>query len=70
MTPALFAASIYWHLPILVILISLVYAATRFDEWDRILHYAWRVAVFYILVFMGSVFVVLWFLSSVVPAVF
>jgi hypothetical protein len=39
---ALFAASIYWHLPFLVLAISLVYSATRFDEWPTILHEAWR----------------------------
>lgn len=34
---ALFAVSIYWHLPILLITFSLVYSATRHDRWDRIL---------------------------------
>jgi hypothetical protein len=38
----LFAVSIYWHLPILIVVISLVYSATRFDRWDFILHEAWR----------------------------
>jgi hypothetical protein len=33
----LFAASIYWHFPILVVVFSLVYSATRHDRWDRIL---------------------------------
>jgi hypothetical protein len=33
----LFAASIYWDLPILLIAFSLVYSATRHDRWDRIL---------------------------------
>ena len=40
MSPALaplFAASVYWHLPLLVVLISLVYSATRFDDWWMIL---------------------------------
>jgi hypothetical protein len=32
----------YWHLPILVVLISLVYSATRFDDWPSILQEAWR----------------------------
>lgn len=32
MIPAvLFGASIYWHLPFLVLAISLVYSATRYD---------------------------------------
>lgn len=34
--------NIYWHLPILIVLISLVYSATRFDQWDAILHEAFR----------------------------
>jgi hypothetical protein len=37
-----FAVSIYWQLPILIIVISLVYSATRFDEWDQILREAVR----------------------------
>ncbi len=65
----LFAMSIYWHLPILVVLVSLIYSGTRFDEWDRILHYAVRVGVFYIIVFMGVVFLVLWFFSQIMPRI-
>ena len=48
MSPApLFAASVlglpfYWHLPVLIVVISLVYSATRFDRWDHILHEAFR----------------------------
>ena len=34
--------SIYWHLPILVLAISLVYSATRYDDWDDILGEAIR----------------------------
>ena len=38
MIPALFAAvSIYWDLPVLLVVVSLVYAATRHDRWDKIL---------------------------------
>lgn len=33
----LFAASIYWDLPVLLVTFSLVYSATRHDHWDRIL---------------------------------
>ncbi|MGL4420350.1 MAG: hypothetical protein ACRCZF_06780 [Gemmataceae bacterium] len=36
-TPTLFAASIYWDLPVLLIVVSLVYSATRHDRWSRIL---------------------------------
>lgn len=32
----------YCHLPVLIVLISLVYSATRFDEWPLILREAWR----------------------------
>jgi hypothetical protein len=28
----------YWHLPILIVVVSLVYSATRYDEWGEI----WR----------------------------
>jgi hypothetical protein len=38
----LFAYSIYWHLPILIVVVSLVYSATRFDQWGAILNEALR----------------------------
>jgi hypothetical protein len=38
----LFALSIYWHLPILIVLISLIYSATRFEDWRAIFHEALR----------------------------
>jgi len=49
--PALFAAaSIYWDLPVLLVVVSLVYAATRHDRWDKIfseaLGWGLRIAVF------------------------
>jgi hypothetical protein len=34
--------SIYWQLPILIVVISLVYSATRFDQWGSILREAVR----------------------------
>jgi hypothetical protein len=34
--------NVYWHLPILIVLISLVYSGTRFDEWGPILLEAFR----------------------------
>jgi hypothetical protein len=37
-----FAFSIYWHLPILIVLVSLVYSATRYDQWGAILNEALR----------------------------
>ena len=42
MFATLLAMALYWHLPILVVLVSLVYSATRFDEWTAILHEALR----------------------------
>lgn len=39
MTP-LFALSIYWDFPILLIVFSLVYSATRHDPWPKILREA------------------------------
>lgn len=39
---AVSAMSIYWQLPFLIVIISLVYSATRFDEWDHILREAVR----------------------------
>jgi hypothetical protein len=34
--------SIYWHLPILIIVVSIVYSATRFDSWNLIFREALR----------------------------
>ena len=40
----------YWHLPILIVVISLVYSATRFERWPSILlesvRWARRMGVF------------------------
>jgi hypothetical protein len=38
----IFASFIYWQLPVLIVVISLVYSATRYDEWNSILHEAFR----------------------------
>jgi hypothetical protein len=35
-------ANIYLQLPILIVVVSLVYSATRFDQWDSILQEAFR----------------------------
>jgi hypothetical protein len=42
MNAPLAMADIYYHLPILIVVISLVYSATRFDEWGAICHEAFR----------------------------
>ena len=53
----LFAVSIYFHLPIFLIVFSLVYSATRHDRWDRIfseaLGWAGRVGGFLLMVGIG-----------------
>jgi len=36
------AVPYYWHLPILIVVVSLVYSATRFDDWGPIVHEALR----------------------------
>jgi hypothetical protein len=39
----LFAISIiYFHLPLMLLIISLVYSATRHEDWDEILGEAFR----------------------------
>jgi len=60
---ALFAASIYWQLPILIVVISLVYSATRYEEWDSILREALRWGV-RMTVFLGAIGVVLYLLAT------
>jgi Na+/phosphate symporter len=49
-TALLAATSIYWDLPVLLVVVSLVYAATRHDDWDKILReglgWGLRIAVF------------------------
>ena len=34
--------SIYVHLPILIVVVSIVYSATRYDRWDMIFREATR----------------------------
>ena len=38
----LFAMAIYLHLPLMLLVISLVYSATRHEQWDEILIEAFR----------------------------
>lgn len=63
MIPALLAVSIYWDLPILLVVVSLIYAATRHDRWDKILADAlgWGVRI---TVFLVSIGLVLYLLST------
>ncbi len=34
--------NLFWHLPVLIVIISLVYSATRYDEWGPIFREAVR----------------------------
>jgi Na+/phosphate symporter len=54
---ALLAVSIYWDLPVLLVVVSLVYSATRHDRWDRILRVAlgWGLRVGGFLLVVGVV---------------
>jgi hypothetical protein len=38
----LLATSIYWHLPLMLLVISLVYSASRHENWNEILGEAFR----------------------------
>ena len=58
-----FAVSIYWHLPVLLVVVSLVYSATRYDQWNMIFYEAARWG-FRMLLFLGAIAVILFFLST------
>jgi hypothetical protein len=53
----LFAMSIYLHLPFMLLIISLVYSATRHEEWDEILieAFRWGIRMFGFMVIVGIV---------------
>lgn len=59
----LFAVSIYWDLPVLLVVVSLVYAATRHDGWDKILREAlsWGLRI---TGFLGGIGLALYLLST------
>jgi uncharacterized membrane protein YjfL (UPF0719 family) len=48
---------IYWQLPILIVVISLVYSATRFEDWNQIIREAVRWVVRMTLFLVGIVLV-------------
>lgn len=54
MTPIL-AESIYWHFPVLLATVSLVYGATRYERWPDILREAgiWGFRMAFFLVSIG-----------------
>jgi hypothetical protein len=57
------AASIYWHLPVVLIVVSLVYSGTRYDRWNMIFLEAWRWGR-RMAVFLGAIALVLFLLST------
>jgi hypothetical protein len=61
MTPC-FAVSIYLHFPILILVISLVYSATRFEHWPDIFREArhWMIRM---TLFLGGIALVLYLFS-------
>jgi hypothetical protein len=55
----------YWQLPILIVIISLVYSATRFERWTAIFQEAFRWGL-RMATFLASIAVVLYILSVLV----
>ncbi len=58
-----FAVSIYWHLPVLLVVVSLVYSATRHDSWKLISREAFRWGR-NMAFFLGVIALVLFLLST------
>lgn len=60
---SLLAVSIYWDLPVLLVVVSLVYAATRHDRWDKIVREAlsWGLRI---TTFLGGIGLALYLLST------
>jgi hypothetical protein len=52
----------YWHLPMLVVLVSLVYSATRHDEWIAIFNEAFRWGL-RLTAFLACIVFVLWIVA-------
>lgn len=54
--------SIYWDLPIMIVIVSLVYSATRYDDWPSILHEAltWGLRM---VLFLGGIGLALYFVG-------
>jgi hypothetical protein len=64
MSGVLLAHNIYLiDLPLLVVLISLVYSATRYDQWSMILHEAFRWGI-RLLGFLGAITLILFMVNS------
>jgi hypothetical protein len=65
MIRSLFSLNMYIQLPILIVVISLVYAATRYDEWPSILGEAARWGGRMVL-FLVSIGAVLYLVASLI----
>src|SRR5579862_5138827 len=58
-------ANIYWRdLPILIIIVSLVYGATRFDDWEHIFRESFR-WMLRLSGFLGTVMLILYVVARV-----
>ncbi len=63
MMPATISSfNLFWHLPILIVVISLVYSATRYDAWGAIFLEAFRWGL-RMTAFLGGICVVLYLLN-------
>jgi hypothetical protein len=60
-SPLFAALAIYWHLPLLIVVVSLVYSATRFEDWPAIFKEAfrWGLRMSIFLVVIGALLYVL-----------
>jgi hypothetical protein len=54
--------NLFWHLPILIVVISLVYSATRYDAWGPIFVEAFRWGL-RMTAFLGGIWLVLYLLN-------
>ncbi len=63
MMPAMILGfNLFWHLPILVVVISLVYSATRYDSWGAIFLEAFRWGL-RMTAFLGGIWLALYLLN-------
>jgi hypothetical protein len=57
--------AVYFHLPLLIVLISLVYSATRYEEWPSIFNEAFRWGL-RMAMFLVGIGVVIWLVDIVI----
>lgn len=62
--PVLLGLHYYLHLPLLIVLVSLVYGATRYDQWDMILREAVRWGL-RLTGFLAAVVVILFLVATI-----